>query len=295
MACTSLQQDALEQGERSMKSKKMSKVFRFSFLGIFLIVMAGCLGPGTTGMEGPPLDEFDIPAEATAARIRSGEAIVYAVPDDDTSEFSFFLARPNEAREEHESIVSVPATEFGFEMGEPLVAPTTISFSDDVERAVVGFQDGSFLLEDTTTVTGQPFLGFRITPLTVFGESAFNPTIDAFGNRVAFETTTGLIGTGFVSPAGAISNVGTLDRGINPVFGFDGTLGFADPMSSRFFINDFVTSTRTTFDIGNPGIFDFTAPFDTFEAGLTPGQIGGVGTFVGTSPLSIGPAPSQHE
>lgn len=78
---------------------------------------------------------------------------------------------------------------------------------------------------------------------------------------------------------------------MNPVFGFDGTLGFADPGFNQFFVNDFGAGSRRTFNIAGAGIRGFSSPFQGFEFGLTPERVGGFGTFGGTTPLTVQPGP----
>ncbi len=158
-----------------------------------LLTIAGCPAPAVVS-GGPPLSDFTLPADVTAARVRSGQSIVYALPDQDASAYSFFLADADEPVAEHELIATVPAEDFGFAAGETLVAPVTISFADNLERGVVGFADGSFLLEADDLSTAQRFSSVRVTPLAVFGQPIFNPAISPLGDRLAFQNTAGQIG-----------------------------------------------------------------------------------------------------
>jgi hypothetical protein len=282
---------ALAQGEISMHSAKISNLFRAVSLGIPLAAVAGCPFLDMPGIvDQPPLEAFNAPDDATLARVRGGDAIAYVVAQTDQSAFSFFLAEPGESREEHELIATVPASDFGFTEGEPLPTPTTISFADDLERAVIGFEDGSFVLESISALNAQLLSGFRVTPLTPLDEPVFNPSIDPFGTRVAFETSTGRIGTGNLS-TGGIQNVGLLDRGVNPIFGSNGNLGFSTPEFDSFFVSDFSRGKQTTFDIGTVGFRNFDSPFGAFEAGLRPDVVADTGTFVTTTPLTIDTGP----
>ncbi len=253
-----------------------------------LVGLTGCVD---LGADVPPLEAFDLPEDATAARIRGGDEIVYVTPDEQQFEYAFYLAGPDETQTEHELVASTPAENFGFEAGETLATPTTVSMSDDLDRAVVGFGDRSYLLERSATPTAQVVNAFTVTPLTAFGSPVFNPALSPRGNRLAFETPSGRIGTATVQTAGVVTDVGLLDTGINPVFGAGGRLGFSNPTMTQFFVNDLATGTRTTFDVTAPDLVNIPRPFDGFEAGLTPGGINRVGVFVATDPLVVDPGP----
>ncbi len=275
-----------------MHSTKLSNLYRAAPFGILLAAVAGCPFLDVPGMvDQPPLEEFNTPDDATLARIRGGDALAYVVPQENQAAFSFFLAEPGESREEHDLIATAPASDFGFTEGEPLPTPTTISFADDLERAVIGFEEGSFVLESISAPNAQLLTGFRVTPLTPLDEPVFHPAIDPFGTRVAFETSIGRIGTGNLGAGGVVQNVGLLDRGVNPVFGFDSTLGFSTPDFQSFFVSDFDLGMQTTFDVGSVGFRDFDSPFGAFEAGLRPDVVANTGRFVTTTPLAIDTGP----
>jgi hypothetical protein len=264
---------------------KMRSVLWVGVLGTLGAMLGGCPVTGPAGTT--PIEDFNIPAGATSARIRGGDDVVYVIPDQADFEYSFYLAQPGEAVAQHELIGSIPAEDFEFATGEPLLAPTTISFADDLQMGVVGFENGSFLLEPATSATAQLIAAYEVVPLEPLGEPAFNPTISPLGDRVAFETVSGRIGTGTVIPGGVLTNLTLLDNGLNPVFGFDNTLGYAEPGFDQFFVNDFATGTQTVFTINRSGFANIGTPFDAFEAGLTPGGIGSVGTFVETMPMVL--------
>lgn len=245
-----------------------------------LVFVAGCPRPTTL----PAVQQFNSPGNATLTRVSNGQEIVFVQTNQANGTFDFFLARPGEAANAHQLIASVPATNLGFAAGQQLVLPRSISFSDNLQRGVVGFANGSFLLNGGTPSQTPPIQTFAVTPIIVLGGPVFAPTISPLGDQFAFETATGQIAmlntTNFMS--GVINPV-VLGTGVSPVFGSNGTLGFANPSFTNFFVNDFTQGTVDTFNL--TGFSPFPTPFSTFESGLTPSGIGNVGTFVGTSPL----------
>lgn len=273
-----------------MSFAKKREILRYGILGTVATAMVGCPGGVIDGGD-PPLAAFSVPQAATATRIRGGDTVVYTVPNQNNREYEFYLAEPNESRQNHELIGTMPASQLGIEENEQLVAPNTISFSDNLDRAVIGFDDGSFVLQPNGGTAAQ-FVGtFTAFPINAFGGPVFNPTVSPFGDRLAFETRDGRVGVGDFNDLGTISNFGLMDFGVNPVFGSDGTLGFADPTFDSFYVNDFNSGTVQEFDT-DPALVDGLAtPFDRFEAGLTPSGIGGVGGFVRTRPLAVDRGP----
>ncbi len=259
--------------------------------GVLATVLAGCPAPDprTSAQDTPAREDFAIPDQATAARVRGGDEIVYALPNEQEFVYSFYLAKPQRQRAAHQLIATVPADQFGFGPDEALPAPTTISFANNLEVAVIGFDQGSYLLERDTTATAQLVTGFRVTPIVVAGQPVFNPAVNPAGNRVAFETPSGFVGTGVVGVDPVVTDVEFLDRGVNPVFDTeqDDRVGFADPETNRFVVDDFGDETRSTFDLADTSITNFGAPFDTFEAGLTPGGIDRVGNFITTTRRTV--------
>lgn len=254
-----------------------------------LVALTGCPTPTDTG--DIDLARFNAPNDATASRIRGDEALVYVVQDDLNRQYDFFLAEVDQQRGDHELIASIPASNFGFAATDTLVAPTTISFSDNMDRGVIGFENrGSYLFEATGASTSQRFNTFTVTPLTAFGGTVFNPTINPFGTRIAFQTPLGQVGVSrFDATRNQFIDEGLLGPGLEPVFDPTGRLGFADPDRRRFTVADFGLSTVNRFTI-NDGIdpFSFNTPFQRFEAGFTPVGINRVGTFTTTAPLTFG-------
>lgn len=253
---------------------------------------AGCALPGAP-QDQPPLAAFDLPTGSTATRIREGHTIVYAVPDQEGFEFDFFLAQPDESSAEHEMIASIAAAEFGFLPMDNLPAPRTISFTNDLDRGVVGFADESYLLEREADPLAQSAIEFEVRALTAFGEPVTNPTIDPFGDRVAFETGDGRIGTGFLATTPVLTDIVLLSSGVNPVFGADRTLGFSDPTNNDFFVADFAAGALNRFETPGVSAGSFDTPFDSFEVGLTPERIGTFGVFRETTPIGFDPLGEQ--
>jgi hypothetical protein len=257
-----------------------------------LLLTTACPHPSSTNTNSsaaqPPAQDFNLPPDVTPTRISNGQEIVYAQIDQANDTYDFFLAKPRETEANHELIASVPASDFGFTPGEQLVLPQTISFSDNLQRAVVGFTSGSYLLH-ASTLSGAQLIGFfYVTPLTVFGQRVFNPTITPFGSQFAFQTTANdiyLLNTSDFL-AGNINPV-LLGTGVSPLFGFNGELGFANPTFTSYYVSNFAQGTIDTFGLTGFIPFSFPNMFSTFEAGLSPLGISSIGTFMGTSPLAL--------
>jgi hypothetical protein len=147
-----------------MESKHANILVRTSCV-LWLAILAGCAGvPPLSAVDLPALQDFDLPLGATATRISGGNSIIYAVPDDDGVNLSIFLADANQPRDAYQLIATVPASELGLAEGQLLAAPRTISFADDFDRAVVGLDNESFLLERVGTVDSPPTDRFRVRP-----------------------------------------------------------------------------------------------------------------------------------
>jgi hypothetical protein len=260
---------------------------------VALVFATGC--PQHTGNDNtnssadePALQEFNLPDNATMARVFDGQNIVYVQTNQATDTFDFYLAKPGEAPADHELIASLPASDFGFAPAQQLVLPETISFSDNLRCAVIGFHDGSFLIDADGADTSQLSNAFSAWPISAFGGPVFNPSINATGTRFAFETGPGIIGffdtRAFQAGNPNAMNVGT---GVNPNWYGPINLGFASPDFSRYFVNDFSAATVSTFSLNSFNANNFATPFARFEAGLTPRGISRLGTFVSATRLAL--------
>jgi len=263
-----------------------------------LLFVAGCPATNNLGdIQVPPASAFAIPEDAVASRISNGQAAIYVVPDDMSFTYRFVIAAPDEPVADHVTVGIVDAGNFGFEEGRMLPRPNTVSFSNDLNRGVIGFDDGSFLLMADDS-TGQTVRDFEVIP---FGDPAtpvFNPTIDPRGERVAFETASGTVGVSTLGNRGDIVGNTLLLPGRNPIFGTRGRLGFSDPELREFFVFDLDQRRADRFDASTLGLQSgpfgfgstaFSDPFGAMDVGAAPGVIEEPGTFVEVSPFAFDP------
>jgi hypothetical protein len=260
--------------------------------GIATLFVTGCPHPATTTTNNtttsgtqPPLQEFNLPPDATMARVSNGQDIVYVQTDQANDGFDFYLAKPGEVLADHQLVASVPASDFGFAPGQQLVLPETISFSDNLQSGVVGFSSGSYFLDANAQTTAQVIGSYNVSPITAWGRPVFRPAITAQGNRFAFEANGGVVGfldtRAFV---GGNPNAVSVGAGVNP-FWYRQDLGFASPDFSQYFVNNLAAATVSSFAVTTSNQFINMTPFNRFEAGLTPYGIRNFGAYVGTSPL----------